>query len=53
MQGGGSPVRGKRRTHWDDVLRHWRRIGPPLAPCPEDIAAYERCGGFAMTPAFD
>ena len=47
MQGEGSPVRGMARTHWDDVLRHWRNIGPPLAPSPEDIAAYERCAARA------
>jgi SAM-dependent methyltransferase len=49
MQGDSSPVRGKHCTHWDDVLRHWRHIGPPLAPSPEDIAAYERCAARAAS----
>jgi SAM-dependent methyltransferase len=47
MQGDGSSVLATTRNHWNDVLRHWRNIGPPLAPSPEDIAAYERCAARA------
>ena len=33
---------GENRVHWEDYAKFWDRVGPPLRPCAEDVAYFER-----------
>lgn len=37
--------------HWDRHARRWQHVGPPLRPCPEDVALVEELSLGATGPA--
>jgi len=39
-----------RRLHWEDLGRHWARLGPPLRPSQEDVTSYVAAIGCRANP---